>query len=83
MYVAGKLLDKAQSTPYDAEALSLVRRSCLILMRLVTDSDEEAGSGGHGGPGDGPGRDGERAVTEWQPVPDRGPATARHLDVNA
>ncbi len=42
MDIAIKLLAKAQSTTYDAEAVSLVRRSCLILTGVATRADEEA-----------------------------------------
>jgi len=42
MDVAIKLLAKAQSTTYDAEAMSLVRHSCLILTGVATRADEEA-----------------------------------------
>ena len=82
MYLAAKLLAKAQATPYDAEAMSLVRRSCLILMRVVTESDgESAGPGPNALSGARPRRDVGRAV-DWQPVDD--PASSEgHVDLTA
>jgi len=82
MNLAAKLLAKAQSTTFDAEAMSLVRRSCLILLGVVRD-EETAGSDAHA-EGDGEqSQDVGRVDIDWQPVEETVRSSERHVDVTA
>jgi len=76
--LAAKLLAKAQSTPYDPEAMSLVKRSCMILMRVVADEDST-----WIGPRSGPARRLGRADRARRPVEDGDPSSEHHIDLTA
>jgi len=78
--LAAKLLAKAQSTPYDPEAMSLVKRSCLILMRVVTDEDTTWLSA-RTGPA--PVRGVGRAERDRRSVEDNDPSSEHHIDLTA
>lgn len=81
---AAKLLAKAQSTEYDAEAIALLEKSCRLLTGVIIAADGETRAAGRRvGTLRGPCLERDPAIAYRQPAEDLRPQGKEHIDLTA